>query len=166
MIEDNIRLYVKYTSIKKERHGSTSSKRVEAEIGQHDSAICWVEGWAITDIADEVGTPIPAGWEQEGPTRKNPGKAQSSRCQVLVKVHLFREFFLCGPSLKSLLNLLQYCFYFMFFGHEACEILVPQPEIETVPLAEILTTGPPGKSWRHRLEGGLETEELADSLLE
>ena len=57
----------------------------------------------------------------------------------------------------------------MFFGHEACGILVPQPEIETVPLAfeaEILTTGPPGKSWRHRLEGGLETEELADSLLE
>ena len=37
----------------------------------------------------------------------------------------------------------------MFFGHEACGILVPQPEIETVHLAfkaEILTTGPPGKS--------------------
>ena len=36
----------------------------------------------------------------------------------------------------------------MFFGHEACGVLVPQPESETVPLAfeaEILTTGPPGK---------------------
>ena len=65
--------------------------------------------------------------------------------------------------------MLQYCFYFMIFGHEACGILVPQPEIETIPLAfeaEILTTGPPEKSWRHRLEGGLETEELVDSLLE
>ena len=32
-----------------------------------------------------------------------------------------------GPFLKSLLNLLQYCFCFMFwfFGHEACGILAP-----------------------------------------
>ena len=53
--------------------------------------------------------------------------------------------------LKSLLNMLQYCFCFMFwfFGPEACGILAPQPGIELVPPAlegEVLTTGPPGKS--------------------
>ena len=34
--------------------------------------------------------------------------------------------------LKPLLNLLQYCFCFMFwfFGHEACGILAPQPGIK------------------------------------
>ena len=41
-------------------------------------------------------------------------------------------FFWCGPFLKSLLDLLQYCFCFMFcfFGLEACGILVPWPGIE------------------------------------
>ena len=42
------------------------------------------------------------------------------------------------------------CFIFiLIFGHEAHEILVPQPGIEPESLAlegEILTTGPPGKS--------------------
>ena len=63
----------------------------------------------------------------------------------------FKRFFWCGPFLKSLLNLLQCCFCFMFwfFGHEACGILVPRPGIEPTPPAlesEVLTTGPPGKS--------------------
>ena len=57
--------------------------------------------------------------------------------------------------LKSLLNLLQYCFCFMFwfFVHEACGILAPQPGIEPTPAAlegEVLTTVPPGKSLRRR----------------
>ena len=37
----------------------------------------------------------------------------------------------------------------VFFGHNACEILAPQPGIEpTSPVmeGEVLTTGPPGKS--------------------
>ena len=44
--------------------------------------------------------------------------------------------------LKFLLNLSQYCFCFLgvlgfFFGHTACEILVPQPEIKnTFPALE------------------------------
>ena len=51
--------------------------------------------------------------------------------------------------LKSLLNLLQYCFCFMFwlFGQKACGIFGPQPEIKPAPPAlegEVLTTGPPG----------------------
>ena len=38
---------------------------------------------------------------------------------------------------KSLLNLLQYCFCFMFwfFGPKACGILAPQPGIEPAPPA-------------------------------
>ena len=45
--------------------------------------------------------------------------------------------------------LLFYCFTFCFFGHETCEILAPQPEMEPTSPAwegEALTTGPPGKS--------------------
>ena len=44
----------------------------------------------------------------------------------------FVRFFLCGPFLKSLLNLLQHCFCFVFwlFGHEACGILTSLPGIE------------------------------------
>ena len=53
--------------------------------------------------------------------------------------------------LKSLLNLLQYCFCFMFwfFGPEACGILAPRTGIEPTPPAlegKVLATGPPGKS--------------------
>ena len=53
--------------------------------------------------------------------------------------------------LKSLLNLLQYCFCFMFWfvGHEACRILAPLPGIEPATLAlkgKVLTTRPLGKS--------------------
>ena len=70
---------------------------------------------------------------------------------------------------KVLIQFVTILFLVYVFGHEACGILVPQPECETVRLAfeaDILTTGPPGKPWRHRLEGGMETEELVDSLLE
>ena len=52
---------------------------------------------------------------------------------------------------KSLLNLLQYCFCFMFwlFGCDACGIPASRPGIEPALSAlegEVLTTGPPGKS--------------------
>ena len=63
----------------------------------------------------------------------------------------FWRFFWCGPFLKSLVNLLQYCFCFksLFFGHEACGILAPWAGIKLTPPAlggEVLTTGLPGKS--------------------
>ena len=49
-----------------------------------------------------------------------------------------------------MLNLLQYCFCFMFgFWPEACGILVPQPGMEPMPHAlegKVLITGPLGKS--------------------
>ena len=52
---------------------------------------------------------------------------------------------------KSLSNLLQYCFCFLFqfVGQEACGILVPQSGIEpthSVLEGKVSTTGPPGKS--------------------
>ena len=66
-------------------------------------------------------------------------------------IFFFLKIFWCGPFLKSLLNLSQFCFCFMFwlFDPEACGILVPQPGIyPTTPALEgdVLTTGPPGKS--------------------
>ena len=62
---------------------------------------------------------------------------------------LFEIFFWCGSFLKSLLNLLQYCFCFMFhfFGLETCGILAPQPGIKPIPPAlegEVLSPGLPG----------------------
>ena len=57
----------------------------------------------------------------------------------------------CELFLKSLQNLLQYCFCFMFwvFGCEACGILAPWPGIKPAPPAledEVSTAGPPGES--------------------
>ena len=49
---------------------------------------------------------------------------------------------------KPLLNLLQYCFCFMFwsFDLEVCGILDPLPEIKPTSPAGVLTTGLPEKS--------------------
>ena len=73
------------------------------------------------------------------------------RGQRDLKIFFF-FFFCCGIFSKSFLNLLQYCFCFMFwfFGHEACGILAPLPGIKpTTPAleGEVLTSGLPGKSW-------------------
>ena len=66
------------------------------------------------------------------------------------KFCFFCGFFWYGSFLKSLLNLLQYWFCFMFwgFGQEACEILAPWQGTKPAPPAlesGFLTTGPPGK---------------------
>ena len=53
--------------------------------------------------------------------------------------------FLCGSFLKSSLDLLQYCFCFMFwfFGHKPCGILVPWPGIKpTIPAMEMQSLNP------------------------
>ena len=66
-------------------------------------------------------------------------------------IFFLRFLFWWGQFLKSLLNLLQYCFCFMFwfFGFQSCGILALWPGIELAPPAlegEVLTTGSPGKS--------------------
>ena len=50
-------------------------------------------------------------------------------------IFFFKIFFLIWTIFKTLLNLLLYCIYFMFwcFDPEACGILVPQPGIEPTP---------------------------------
>ena len=73
---------------------------------------------------------------------------------ITLELHfIFLKIFLMWTIsfLKSLLNLWQCCFCFMFwfFGHEACGILAPQTGIKPAPAAlegEVLTTGPPKKS--------------------
>ena len=47
--------------------------------------------------------------------------------ESLLFLKVFFFFLNCGPFLKSLLDLVQYCFFcmFWFFGHEACGILPP-----------------------------------------
>ena len=59
------------------------------------------------------------------------------------------SFFLRSFFLKSLLNLLQDCFFmFWFFGHENCGILAAQPrsKLHPLPYKAVLPTGPPRKS--------------------
>ena len=78
-------------------------------------------------------------------------------------------FLMCVPFLKSLLNLLQYCFcclcsvfyFFIFFAQEACGILARWPGIKPMPpaLEGSLTTGPPGKSLYSSLPDGRDLKE-------
>ena len=64
----------------------------------------------------------------------------------------FLRFFFMWTILKSLLNLLQYSFYFifLFIGHVVCGILAPWPGMEPAPAAwkgKVLTAGLPEKSF-------------------
>ena len=63
----------------------------------------------------------------------------------------YKIFLICTIFVKSLFNLLQYCFCFMFwfFDLEACGILAPQPGIEpAIPAleSEVSIIRLPGKS--------------------
>ena len=66
---------------------------------------------------------------------------------------LKKYYFFCGPFLKLSLNLLQYCFCFMFwsFDCEAHGILSLWLGIEPISPAlesKVLTIGHPGRSWQ------------------
>ena len=66
----------------------------------------------------------------------------------LKNIVFFFDNFLCGPFLKSSMNLSQYCFYFIFWPGGMWD-LSSLSRIQPVPIAledEVLTTGPPGKS--------------------
>ena len=75
----------------------------------------------------------------------------SGSCSLLpLSFGVFLRCFLYGPSLKSLLNSLQYCFYFVFwlFGRKACGILSPLSGTGPTAVAlegKVSTTGLPGK---------------------
>ena len=74
--------------------------------------------------------------------------------ESLELVHFFKDFFKRGPFENSVLNLLQYCFCFMFwcFGHEACGNLAPQLGTEPIRWSlNDLMTEPPGKSQNLRI---------------
>ena len=78
---------------------------------------------------------------------RSPGGGHGNPLQYF----FFLIFFWCGPFLKSLLNLSEYyfCFMFWFSGCKAYGILAPWPGTEPAPLAsegEVLTTRPAGKS--------------------
>ena len=78
----------------------------------------------------------------------------------LATAKIFLKIFLMWTIFKVLLNLLQYCFCFMFwfFGHKVCGIWAPRPGMEPAPPAlegEALTTGPPGKSHSYNFAGRL-----------
>ena len=93
-------------------------------------------------------------WKIMFPTlSRQPGLPVSrNNCELGHKERLPSTFLLL--FLKSLLNLLQYCFCFMSwcFGWEACGISAPWLgiEITTPALEEVLTTGLPRKSAPHR----------------
>ena len=75
-----------------------------------------------------------------------------SHCQVeslLNNIYIFLMFYV--PFLKSLLNLLQHCFWFMFWfcSCKSCGILISKPGIKPTSPAlegEVLTAGPQQKS--------------------
>ena len=69
-------------------------------------------------------------------------------CISISLFFFFKVFFFNGPFLKSLLNLLQYCFCFIFCPRTMWDLNSP-PGMEPSPPVlegEVLTTGPPGKS--------------------
>ena len=64
----------------------------------------------------------------------------------LYELFLLLKIFFCGPFKKSSLNLLQYCFCFMFLG-----CFLPWGMWDTPPAMEgtVSTTSPPGKSHKN-----------------
>ena len=88
----------------------------------------WISGeWCCSILGKWFGSDLGAwgwwGWKQDlGP--------------YLLSFLIFVK---CRSLLKSLLNLLQYCFclmfWFLFFGCEEYRILAPQPGIEPAPTA-------------------------------
>ena len=109
-----------------------------------------------------------AGWRTQAAHQTRPKlaskrprvRAKSSRTAEVARptlkstwnAHILSlRFCVCGPVLKSLFNLCQYCSWFTFWplGSEVCGILDPWPETKpTHPVMEskVSAPGPPGKS--------------------
>lgn len=88
--------------------------------------------------------PAVASWPCSGPA---PLASQAGRLCLLTSssgslspapapghCFFFKDFFVGDHFIfRSLLDLLQWCLCFCFFGHEACGVIVPQPGIEPEP---------------------------------
>ena len=81
---------------------------------------------------------LPFSWPFHSNAHITPSGLTLDTCTKTVFFCLFKDFFFfvdhfkCGPFKKSLLSLLQYCFYFLFwfFGHKARVILASWPGTE------------------------------------
>ena len=85
------------------------------------------------------GSMCPSLWtlNHDSPNSPHPHNLICFLFFKLTFVLFFKKIFWCGQFLKSLLNVLQYCFYiiFVFFDLEAYWILAPRPRTEPVPPA-------------------------------
>ena len=90
---------------------------------------------------------------------KSGKRAVKSFLFVCLLIHFFKDFFFNVDHFQSFWSSFQYRFSstFWVFG-EACGILAPWPAIEPAPPAlegKVLSTGRPGKSLVHLLNGAL-----------
>ena len=87
----------------------------------------WLQ-WARS-LVEVCGIGFPDQGLNPGPLHFEFSLSHWTTREVPIFFSFFFFFFWCGPFLKSLLHLLQYCFCFMFwcFGQEAYGILAPQP---------------------------------------
>ena len=119
---------------------------LEKEMATHSSILAWRIPW----------TEEPGGLQSTGSQSRTwlsnfTHSLSTYPLYCLFFFFFFRFFLNVEHFLKSLLNLLQYCFCFLFwfFGQEACGILGPWQGIKLALLdlgREVLTAGPPGTS--------------------
>ena len=110
-----------------------------------------MEGLPWSSSAYDSVLPMKGVWIQSLVRELDPPCHNKDWRPYVPQLNFLKIFFWCGPFLKSLLNLLQYCFCFRFwfFGHKVCGVLTPWPGIEPAPPAlkgGVLTTESPGKS--------------------
>ena len=145
--------------------GSVESLNKAGSRNTNTMSVAWLGDAERTEEGDIKEEPTRVGPKGTSSSQKSEAIAGFSAERTIIRftflppLHNLRGnfylfFFLdVDHFLKSLLNLLQYCFCFMFysFGREARGLLAPRPVIEPAPPAlegEVLTTGPPGKSWQ------------------
>ena len=113
-------------------------------------------GWGHRQLVRRDPSWPPSGPEAERSKTRDKlwgswGSQGHPKSMWSVHIISFLKICVCGPILKSLFTLLQYCSCFMFWspGAEACGILDPWPETKPTHPAlqsEVSAPGPPGKS--------------------
>ena len=129
------------------RHSNDSFISVGDPMGHHYYHPHVPNGGPALETTARINLPNGHFWELFWVRRLCPSSIFVSNLPLF-----FLRFFWHGPLVKkSVLNLLQYCFCFLFwfFGWEACGVFAPWPGFEPAPFApegDVLTTGQPGKS--------------------